>query len=53
MALEAVLIATLFCADLAVPAQSLQAFRFHLVSDLLRRAHLSPWHCGVGCRLGT
>jgi hypothetical protein len=36
MALEAVLIPTLFLANLAEPPEALQAFGFHLVRDIFR-----------------
>ena len=35
VALEAVLVAALFLADLAVPAQPLEALGLHLVGDIL------------------
>ena len=42
--LEAVFVAALFGADLAVPAQALQAFGFHLVGDIFRAAHFGFGH---------
>lgn len=52
VAFEAVLVAALFCAYLAVPAEALKAFRFHLVGDLLRRTHFGAWHCEGRCPEG-
>lgn len=49
MAFKAVLVAALLRAHLAVPAEALEAFGFHLVGDLLRRAHFGAWHRGGGC----
>lgn len=46
MLLEAVLVATLLLADLAVPAQALQAFRLHLVGDIFRAADFGFGHGG-------
>ena len=37
--LEAILVSALFLADLAVPAQTLEAFGLHLVGQVLRRAN--------------
>jgi hypothetical protein len=34
MTFESIFVSTLFLADLAVPAQALQAFRFHLVCNI-------------------
>jgi len=39
--LEAVLISTLFLADLTVPPQALQAFGFHLIRDKLGSSNYS------------
>lgn len=52
MAFKAVLVAALLRAHLAVPAEALEAFGFHLVGDLLRRAHFGTWHRGGGCPEG-
>jgi len=57
--LEAVLIAHLPLAQLAVPAEALQAFRLHLVVELLGRAHFCFRHLGgwgfvsAGSRVGA
>jgi len=44
MHFEAVLIAHLPLAELAVPAQALQAFGLHFIVELLRRAHFCFRH---------
>jgi hypothetical protein len=44
--LEAVLVAALFLADLAVPAKTLQAFGFHFIRDIFRAADLCFTHDG-------
>lgn len=44
--LEAVLVAHLPGADLAVPAQALQAFGFELVVEVLGRADFGARHVG-------
>ena len=41
MALESVLVATLLLADLAVPAQALQALALHLVGHIFGRANFT------------
>jgi hypothetical protein len=45
MLLEAVVVATLFLADLTIPPQALEAFGFHLVADPFRAAYFGLWHC--------
>jgi hypothetical protein len=53
MLLEAVLVAALLFADLAVPAQALQAFGFHFVGDIFGAADFGFGHgggCCCGCR---
>jgi len=44
VALEAILVAALLLAHLAVPAQLLQALRLHLVGQVLGRTHLRATH---------
>jgi hypothetical protein len=48
VAFKAVLVAALLRTHLAVPAEALKAFRFHLIGDLLGRAHFGAWHRGGG-----
>ena len=43
---EAVLVAALFFADLAVPAEALEAFGFHFVGDVFGAADFGFWHDG-------
>jgi len=47
VALEAVFIAALLLAHLAVPAQLLQTLRFHLVGEVLGRTYLGATHRSV------
>jgi hypothetical protein len=51
--LEAVLVAALFLADLAVPAQALQAFGFHFVRDIFCAADFGFRHGGGGIARGV
>ena len=46
MLLETILVAALLPAYLAVPSQTLKAFRFHLVCDVLRASHFCLRHDG-------
>nr|POE90355.1 hypothetical protein CFP56_71080 [Quercus suber] len=45
---EAVLVPTLFLADLTIPSQSLKTFGFHLVGDVFGRTDLCFRHDGGG-----
>jgi hypothetical protein len=47
---KSVLVAALLLADLAVPAQALQAFGFHFVRDIFRAADFGFAHDGGGKR---
>lgn len=46
MLFEAVLVSTLLFADLAVPAQALEAFGFHFVGDVFGASYFGFWHGG-------
>jgi hypothetical protein len=51
--LETVLVAALLFADLAVPAQALQAFGFHFVRDIFCAADFGFGHGGGGFARGA
>lgn len=46
MALESILVSTLFLTSLTVPSQPLQSFAFHLIRDVLSRTDLCFGHDG-------